>query len=145
MRRFFVVAVLAVVGVMACGSGSTTSSSGSPTPTPGGDCTTQECFADVQCRKGDCSGPLTSAGCCACAAGYVDNTTCRADAGDAAAQKAECAPPCATSEICVRPGACSFDAHCVARAQVTCPDSGLCTTTGCAGELRGDALDCVCR
>ena len=136
-----------VVSVAACTSGTTTNTSdGGPAPTPGGDCTMIECVRAVECRKADCSGPVTSSGCCPCPAGYVDDLMCAAEGGaDSGAQKTDCVPACSGTDICVKPGACMFDAHCVAASAVTCPDSGLCTTTGCAGELKGAVLQCTCR
>ena len=72
--------------------------------------------------------------------------------GDAAASgdgavATTCQPACRVDEYCVKPGSCTFAAHCVSRADVTCPDGGLCSATGCAGELDVDAgaLDCICR
>jgi hypothetical protein len=139
--------VLIAMGVAACGTGSTTSSSGAPptVPADGGDCTTRECPRALKCKKADCTGAVANVGCCSCPAGYVDELTCTGDGGDAAVQKTVCSPACSSTEICVEPGACSFDAHCVGQAEVTCPDAGLCTTTGCAGELHGAVLACVCR
>jgi hypothetical protein len=58
-----------------------------------------------------------------------------------------CQPGCRVDEYCVKPGACTFAARCVSRTEVTCPDGGLCSTTGCAGDLDVDAgvLTCICR
>lgn len=64
---------------------------------------------------------------------------------DAAVHKATCSPACTAEQVCLTPGACSFDARCIARTEVTCPDAGLCTAPMCAGELRGAALECICR
>jgi hypothetical protein len=61
------------------------------------------------------------------------------------ASTSDCSPACAATEYCLQPGACQFDAHCVARSSVSCPDAGLCSAPGCAGELSGDAVQCVCR
>lgn len=59
--------------------------------------------------------------------------------------KSDCSPACAAGSVCLKPGACQFDAKCVARADVSCPDAGLCSAPGCAGTLEGDSLSCVCR
>lgn len=163
MRAITVGAALGILGIAACGAGSTSSSSGGTSGTSGSsgtsgtssgtsgtsgtsggteDCREIACIRAIECRKADCTGPITSSGCCPCPPGYVDDLTCNEGGGP---QKTECAPPCGVDQVCVRPGACTFDAHCIARAQVTCPDAGLCTAPGCAGNLNGSSLDCVCR
>lgn len=136
-----------VVGLAACSTGSTTTTSGGPGPTPdGGGCGITECFRAVTCRKADCSGPVTSTGCCPCAAGSIDDLMCAAEGGsDSGAQKADCKPACSGTDICLKPGACMFDANCVPASAVTCPDSGLCSTSDCVGELKGAVLQCICR
>src|SRR5882672_5084361 len=59
--------------------------------------------------------------------------------------KTTCSPTCGASEVCKQPGACQFDAVCIPRSSVSCPDGGLCSAPGCAGELDGGILQCVCR
>ncbi|WP_146652863.1 hypothetical protein [Labilithrix luteola] len=39
-----------------------------------------ECLRNTVCRAGDCTGPVTSDGCCNCLPGEVDEATCNVDA-----------------------------------------------------------------
>lgn len=72
------------------------------------------------------------------------------DGGEAGATgpKTVCAPACAVDEVCAEPGACPFDAKCIKRADVSCPDGGyVCNSPACAGEWTNDGgtFHCICR
>lgn len=41
---------------------------------------TQECFRAITCRKGGCSGQITSTGCCSCLSDEIDDIACSTDA-----------------------------------------------------------------
>lgn len=94
----------------------------------------------VIASAGCSSDPTTASG-----ADGGDAATTTGPATDAATHKADCAPACGADQVCLVPGACSFDARCIQRTEVTCPDAGLCSGPMCAGELHGAALECICR